>query len=202
MKLSLQSLSEFVDIKDYFSKPEELASLLTKKGLEVESIEDLTSLYNLIEVAEVEKKKPVEGTSLSHLQVKVREQTYSVICGADNFKVGNKVVLALPGAVLPGKVKMKERTIRGVLSQGMLLSFSELGFTEPPPLHTEKSPDPEKTNEQNQRGGIIVLDPTFPTQKSFTDETGLQDIIFEFAITPNRGDVLSHFGMARELSII
>ena len=202
MKLSLQSLSAFVDIKDYFSKPGELASLLTKKGLEVEGIEDFTSLYNLIEVAEVKKKEPIEGTSLSHCQVRVKDNIYSVICGADNFKAGDKVVLALPGAILPGKIKMKERTIRGVLSQGMLLSFSELGFAEPLPLPAEQSSDTKKTNEQNKRGGIIVLDPSFLSQKSFTEETHLKDIIFDFAITPNRGDVLSHFGMARELSII
>ena len=86
---------------------------------------------------------------------------------------------------MPGGLKIQTQKIRGELSHGMMLSFEELGFA---PLQ--------------DADGIIVLPPKAPAGKSFADFAGLNDIIFEVAITPNRSDCLSHFGLARELSCL
>lgn len=106
---------------------------------------------------------------------------HSIICGAKNFNAGDKVMVALPGAILPGDFKIKKSKLRGIESEGMLCSAKEL-------------------NIGNDHDGIMILDAATklgtPINAIFQDT----DIIFDLEITPNRVDVLSHIGVARELA--
>jgi phenylalanyl-tRNA synthetase beta chain len=109
-------------------------------------------------------------------------QTHQIVCGAKNYKVGDKVPLALPGALLANDLKIKPSKLRGVESQGMLCSPSELGL----------SADSD---------GLLILSPDAkvgdPIASLFP-----QDTILDVEITPNRGDLLSHFGLAREIAAL
>ena len=109
-------------------------------------------------------------------------QTRQIVCGAKNYKVGDKVPLALPGAVLVNDLKIKPSKLRGVESQGMLCSPSELGLSE-------------------ESDGLLILSPDTrigePIASLFPDDT-----ILDVEITPNRGDLLSHFGLAREIAAL
>ena len=193
MQASLYCLNSFIDVKDFFHQPDVLANRLSMSGIEVEEWENLSQKFNNVVIAQVSEKKPHPSADrLSLCQVRISdEKTVSIVCGATNFQTGDLVVVSLPGAVLPGGIKIKERKIRGEKSEGMMLSFAELGFS-------------------SEEEGIIVLSQkersvsgNFPQiGNSFAEHTGLNDVIFKLAITPNRGDCLSHFGLARELSCL
>ena len=105
-----------------------------------------------------------------------------IVCGAKNYKVGDKVPLALPGAELPGNFKIKASKLRGVESQGMLCSAKELGLSE-------------------ESGGLLILSPEArigaPIAEIFPHDT-----ILDVEITPNRSDLLSHYGLAREIAAL
>ncbi len=188
MEFSLNSLNNFIDLSDFFDNPNKLLNQLSTSGFEVE--EWTKKHFNHLVIAEVrEKKQHPQADRLSCCQVFSGQafngqSNHRIVCGADNFKEGDKVVLALPGAILPGPFEIKTRKIRGEISQGMLVSLSELGL------------------EEEEKGGIFVLPKEAHVGKDFAPYAGLNDIIFDIDITPNRGDSLSHFGLARELSCI
>ncbi len=108
---------------------------------------------------------------------------HAVICGAPNCAVGQRVVLALPGANLRGEFPVKVITMRGVRSEGMICAEDELGL----------SPD---------HSGIIVLDDDAPVGQPVADYLGLNDPVINFEITPNRPDCLSAVGIAREAAAL
>ena len=193
MKFSLNSLNNFIDLKDFFNKPDELSGRLSSAGFEVESRE-VKKTTHLIVVQIKEKKAHPSADRLSLCQVQARpDHLLPIVCGATNFKEGDKAVLALPGAVLPGGLKIKARKIRGETSEGMLLSLGELGFG---------SSDKENNPSSPEDSGILILPQDVEVGLDFADYVGLNDVIFEVDITPNRPDCLSHFGMARELSCL
>ena len=105
-----------------------------------------------------------------------------IVCGAKNFKAGDKIPLALPGAVLPGNFEIKEGKLRGVVSGGMMCSGKELGIGD-------------------DHGGLLILDASLPVGKPFK-EIVKPDVVFDLEVTPNRPDLLSHLGLARELSAL
>ncbi len=109
-------------------------------------------------------------------------KTRQIVCGAKNYKVGDKVPLALPGAVLPNDFKIKASKLRGVESQGMLCSAKELGIAE-------------------DAAGLLILSPEArigaPIGELFPNDT-----ILDVEITPNRADLLSHYGLAREIAAL
>ncbi|MFN8792045.1 MAG: phenylalanine--tRNA ligase subunit beta [Bdellovibrionales bacterium] len=185
MKISLKWIHEFVQVEDYFNKPQELAEILTRAGFEVEGIQDARHLYHQIVVGHIlEKAKHPNADKLSVCRVTTgQNQVHQIVCGAQNHKVGDRVVVALPGAVLPGNFAIKKSTLRGVESAGMLCSFKELGL-------------PETSD------GIAILDEDAPVGKAFAEHWGLDDIIFELKVTPNRADGLSHYGLAREIGAL
>ena len=186
MKFSLNLLNNIIDLKEFFNKPNELAEKLSSAGFEVEEWAE-KHLSNLMVVEVKEKKKHPSADRLSLCQVESQKgKLHSIVCGATNFQEGDKAVLALPGAVLPGPFEIKTRKIRGETSEGMLASISELGLA--------------SSEEKNQ--GILILPRSVPTGTNFASYVGLNDIIFDIDITPNRADCLSHFGLARELSCI
>ena len=183
MQISLKWINDYVNIENYFSKPQELADLLTNTGLEVEEVSDLGKRYASIVIGQILKlDKHPDADRLTVCQVETGSgSVQQIVCGAKNHKQGDKVMVALPGAVLPGDFAIKQSVIRGVESSGMLCSEKELGLSE-------------------ESSGIMILPEDAPVGEKFSLYKGLDDILFELKVTPNRADCLSHFGLARELS--
>ena len=185
MKISLKWLSDYVDVKEFSAKPEVLAERLTAVGLEVEALENpAKSFANVVVGHIVELGRHPNADKLTLCQVDVGDgKPRQIVCGAKNHKAGDKVVVALPGAVLPGDFAIKLSKIRDVESQGMLCSESELGFKE-------------------ESEGILILPSTAKVGMAFAEHADLQDVVFEINVTPNRADCLSHIGLAREISCL
>lgn len=185
MKISLKWLSNYVDVSEFFTEPEKLSDLLTQAGLEVEEINDYGRQYENVFVGCVLKKdQHPDADRLSLCQVSTGGGVvHQIICGAKNHQEGDRVVVALPGAVLPGDFAIKKSKIRGVESNGMLCSESELG-------QADESP------------GIIILPEEAEVGQSYAEYSGLNDVVIELSVTPNRADCLSHFGLAREIACL
>lgn len=185
MKISLQWLNDYIDIQDYFAKPQDLAALLTAAGIEVEGIENLAKTFEHVVVGHILKKdQHPNADRLSLCQVSTGDGVvHQIVCGAQNHKQGDNVVVALPGAILPGDFAIKRSKIRGVESGGMLCSNKELGL-----------------NEEGE--GIVILPTDAPVGQAFAKYMGFEDILFELKVTPNRSDCLSHFGLAREIGAV
>ncbi len=183
MKISFQWLEDFVDLSQFKNKIEDLSALLTRAGLEVEGIEDPAKDFNHVVVGKIiVKGQHPNSDRLSLCQVEVGDGVIrSIICGATNHKSGDNVVVALPGAVLPGNFVIQKAKVRGTESEGMLCSEKELGFKE--------------TSE-----GILILPTDAPIGKAFAQYMKLDDSIIEIKVTPNRADCLSHLGVAREIA--
>lgn len=183
MKYSLSWLNEYVDIKEFLSAPDKLATILTQAGLEVESIENAAKSFNKVVVGHIlERGQHPNADRLTLCQVSTGAGVvHQIVCGAKNHKANDKVVVALPGAILPGNFEIKISKIRNVESMGMLCSEKELGLAA-------------------EGEGILILPSDAPIGKPFAEYRGLNDIFFELKITPNRADALSHFGLAREIA--
>ena len=180
MLISLNWLKQYVDIKE---SVEEIANALTMIGQEVEAIDiQGKDLGNVVIGQIVEFDKHPNSDRLTLLKVNVGEEApLQIICGATNHKLNDKVVVAKIGAVLPGNFKIKKSKIRDVESFGMLCSDAELGLAK-------------------ESEGIIILPEDAPIGKEYREYAGLNDVIFELEITPNRPDCLSHIGIAREVA--
>ena len=185
MKISLNWLSEYIDLEDYRNKLNELSDFLTKTGLEVEDMENPAQHWDKIVVGKlIEVGKHPDADKLTVCKVDVGNgDIKQIVCGAKNHKQGDCVAVAQVGAVLPGNFKIKKSKIRGVESLGMLCSTSELGLS-------------------GDADGILILDPQSPAGEAFADFYKDADIVFELNVTPNRSDCLSHMGLARELSTL
>jgi phenylalanyl-tRNA synthetase beta chain len=181
MKFSVNWLREFVELP---ASVDELTELLTMGGTEIEGIEKRGATFDNVVVAQINaSEQHPNADRLSVCQVDDGSgQARQIVCGAKNYKVGDKVPLALPGAVLVGDLKIKPSKLRGVESQGMLCSPSELGLSE-------------------DSDGLLILSPEAkigaPIASLFPEDT-----ILDVEITPNRGDLLSHFGLAREIAAL
>ncbi|MGY0393699.1 phenylalanine--tRNA ligase subunit beta [Fusobacterium sp. SYSU M8A802] len=180
MLISLDWLKQYVDIKEDLK---ELDNALTMIGQEVEAIEiQGKDLDNVVIGYIVEYGKHPNSDKLTLVKVDVgNEEVLQIVCGAPNHKLGDKVVVAKIGAVLPGDFKIKKSKIRDVESYGMLCSQVELGIGE-------------------DGDGIIILPEDAPIGEEYRKYMGLDDVIFELEITPNRPDCLSHIGIAREIA--
>ena len=185
MKISLKWLNDFVDVAEYFENPTALADLLTKAGLEVEEMTNRSKDFQNVVVGLIKiKDKHPNADKLSLCQVEIANgKIEQIICGAQNHKVGDKVIVALPGAVLPGNFAIKKSKIRDIESNGMLCSLKELGLA--------------ATSD-----GIEILSAEATTGVSYAEFAGYNDINFELKVTPNRADCLSHFGLAREIGCL
>ena len=172
-------IKEFVDCD---LPVEELSHLLTMLGLEVERMEIVGGGMDDVVVAQVvEKAQHPNADKLSLCKVNDGSEILTIVCGAQNFKAGDKVALAKIGATLPGDFKIKRSKIRGEESFGMLCSEKELA------LATESE-------------GIMILPESFQLGTPLFDALGTKDIIFEIGLTPNRADCLSVVGVAREIA--
>ncbi len=184
MKISFKWLNDYIDISDFRNNAPELARKLTQAGLEVEGIVDQKQAFQNVVIGHLlAVDKHPDADKLTVCKVNTGEpEPRQIVCGATNHKAGDYVVAALPGALLPGDFAIKKSKIRGVESLGMLCSESELGL-------------------KSESQGILTLksgEPGAPFAQAF----GLDDVIFEINVTPNRADCLSHRGLAYELSAL
>jgi phenylalanyl-tRNA synthetase beta chain len=182
MKLSLNWLREYLPGLD--RSVEEIADALIFTGVEVEGVQVHGAGIEKVVVAQIESfQQHPNADRLSVCQVLDGSDTpRQIVCGAKNFRAGDKVPLALPGAVLPDGTKIKSSKLRGVESDGMLCSERELGFSD-------------------EASGLMILDPNAPVGVAL-GQLFPPDTIFDLEITPDRPDLLSYIGLARELSII
>lgn len=164
--------------------PFELGQKLTSLGLEIEKIENLSESLKDFTIAEILEALPhPNADKLRVCSVKIKEgDIRQVVCGAPNARKGLKVVFAAPGVFVPGAgFTIKESTIRGEKSAGMLCSYRELSLEE-------------------DGDGIIELPSDAPVGGSFVQFMKLDDPLLEVGLTPNRGDCLSVRGIARDLA--
>src|SRR5213083_997408 len=181
MKFSVNWLREFVDLPE---NPEEIADLLTRAGVETQNIETRAARIDKVIVSQITaSSRHPNADRLTVCEVDDGSGTKrQIVCGATNYKVGDKVPLALPGAKLPDGTEIKKNNLRGVESEGMLCSPIELGMGE-------------------DASGLLILSPEAkigtPIGEFFPADT-----ILDVEVTPNRGDLLSHFGLAREIAAL
>ncbi|KAA0257011.1 phenylalanine--tRNA ligase subunit beta [Deferribacter autotrophicus] len=182
MKVSYSWLSDFIDIKSI--DPKDLVDKLTMSGLEVEELIIKEKVENVVFGKVLEKVKHPDADKLSICKVYDGLETYQVICGAANVEAGQIVPFAKIGAKLPIGLKIKKAKIRGVESYGMICSAAELGLEE-------------------KSDGIMVLNVSEDKLgENVSDYLGLEDVILDISITPNRADCLSIYGVAREISAL
>jgi phenylalanyl-tRNA synthetase beta chain len=183
MKLSLKWLGRYIEVGTYLKDPQRLAALLTNGGLEVEGIANQAKDFDFVVIGKIlEKNKHPNADNLTLCLVDVGDgNPRKIVCGAKNHNQGDKVVVSLPGAILPGNFVIKLSKIRGEESQGMLCSRKELGLT-------------------GESDGILILPPDATVGISFAKYFKLDDVILDIKVTPNRSDCLSHFGFAREIA--
>jgi len=188
MKISLKWLKDYVEVDDFLKDPAPLAKALTDAGLEVEEVHEEAKSLEHVVVGQIETLgKHPDADKLTYCDIRVSsDEVLKIICGAKNHKEGDKVCVAKIGAVLPGDFKIKKSKIRGVESFGMLCSKKELGIVE----------------EANKEDGILILDKDAPVGEAFSKVYEKDDVVLEINVTPNRADCLSHFGLAREVSVL
>src|SRR5512140_3596325 len=181
MKFSVNWLREFVDLP---KNPEDIAELLTRAGIETKNIETPSAKIDKVIVSQITAASSHPNADrLTVCEVDDGSGTKrQIVCGARNYKVGDKVPLGLPGAKLPNGTEIRKSKLRGVESEGMLCSPIELALGE-------------------DASGLLILSPDANVGVPMSDlfPSGM---ILDVEITPNRGDLLSHFGLAREISAL
>lgn len=179
MLISLEWLADFVELPPVEDMGDKLASV----GIELESLINPAATIRHVVVADVQTVAPHPNAErLQVCQVFDGTSQYQVVCGAPNVAAGQRVALARVGAAVPGLpgIEIVKRAIRGVESEGMLCSRAELGL-------------------EDKSAGIWELPATFELGKSIVDEAQLTPTM-SLGITPNRADLLSHLGVAREIA--
>ncbi len=180
MRISLNWLKEYVDIPvDAMT----LAEHLTMLGLEIEAIErpgaEISEVY-IGQILSIEPHPDADKLVVCRTDIG-REDPLQIICGATNMKVGDKAPTAIVGATLPGGFAITRRKMRGIESFGMMCSPKELGLGE-------------------DHQGLMIFDPETPVGADAKTALGLDDVILEIEVTPNRGDWDCMIGVARELA--
>ncbi|MGM0124171.1 phenylalanine-tRNA ligase beta subunit [Enterococcus sp. AZ194] len=189
MLVSYKWLNEYLDLSKV--SPKELADTMSVTGIEVEGIDVPEEGLKKIVVGEVKECIPhPDSDHLSICQVDIGEEELSqIVCGAPNVKAGIKVIVALPGSRITGNVKIKKGKMRGQVSNGMICSLEELGFSD--------SVVPKEYSE-----GIYYLPEDAVNGSAVFSYLEMDDSIIELSITPNRADALSIRGVAHEVGAI
>jgi phenylalanyl-tRNA synthetase beta chain len=166
--------------------PQELSELLMTRAFEVESVAAFPHGLESVVIGlvhSVEKHPNADKLNVAQVETEVGSKR-QIVCGAPNLAEGQRVVVALPGAKLPGGIEIKASAIRDVESQGMICSEKELGLG----LGHE---------------GILVLPESAPMGTSFSEYAELEDTILDIKVLPDRGaDALSYRGLAREIAAL
>src|SRR5688572_28216753 len=180
MRVPLSWLRDYVDIQ---LTPEQLAERLTLLGMEVKGLERWGADWENVVVGELLSVEPhprADRLSLTRVSVGSGEPL-EIVCGATNILAGQRVPVALPGAVLPGDRRIERTEKMGVTSNGMLCSGDELRLTA-------------------DGDGILILPVDAPLGMPLADLYG--DVVLDIDVKPNRGDALSLIGLAREVSAV
>jgi phenylalanyl-tRNA synthetase beta chain len=179
MRVPLRWLAEFVDIE---LAPDALAERLTLLGMEVGAVETWGADWDQVvtgELLSVEKHPRADRLWLTTVRLGDGGEPLSIVCGATNIAPGQRVPVALPGAVLPGNRRIERAEKMGVVSNGMLCSGDELHLT-------------------GDADGILILPGDTPLGVPLRDLYG--DVVLDVDVKPNRGDALSILGLAREVA--
>ncbi|MFJ8148403.1 phenylalanine--tRNA ligase subunit beta [Streptomyces sp. NPDC096048] len=199
MRVPLSWLREYVDLPATQTGRDVQAKLISA-GLEVETVEHLGAdlkgplvVGQVLTIEELEGfKKPIRFCTVNVGRANGTGEPQEIVCGARNFAVGDKVVVVLPGATLPGGFSISARKTYGKTSHGMICSGDELGMGDWGPPRTESG---------GGSHGIIVLPPETEVGKDAIELLELVDEVLDIAVTANRGDCLSIRGVARETAI-
>ncbi len=188
MKLSTNFVKDYVDIPEDVDL-KRLAEDMTRVGNEYDSAEKLINVTN-VTIGQVKTCEMHPDSDHLHVcTVDVGNEILNIVCGAPNVRAGLKVIVALPGAELPGGITIKKGVIRGVESNGMLCSMAELGLE-------------NKFLTEADKNGIHELPENAPIGEDPIKFLGLDDEVIDFELTANRGDLLSILGMAYEIGAI
>ena len=184
--ISLEWVKDYIDISD--QDLEELAVKITQSGINVEKV--ITNHINNLVIGEVlECVAHPDSDHLHVCKVNVGNTTEQIVCGAPNVREGLKVIVALPGAVLPGDFEIKKSKIRGVESNGMLCALYELGL--------------EEKNDETYAKGIEELGTDASVGEDPLKYLGLDDTLYELDIHKHRNnDCYYHIGFAYEIGAI
>lgn len=184
--ISLNWVKDYIDIKDQDLK--ELSVKITKAGINVEKV--ITNHIDNLTIGEVlECENHPDSDHLHVCQVNIGKETTQIVCGASNVRKGIKVIVALPGAILPGNFEIKKSKIRGVESNGMICALFELNL--------------EEKTEENYNKGIHELDNNAPVGNDPLEYLGLDDTLYELDVHKHRNnDCYYHIGFAYEIASI
>ena len=185
MAISLNWVNDYIDIKN--EDKVALANKITKAGINVEKV-TVNNINNLV-IGEV--KECIMHPDSDHLhvcKVNIGNETIQIVCGASNVRVGIKVIVALPGAILPGDFEIKQSKIRGIESNGMICALFELGL--------------EEKTEENYNKGITELEEDAPVGVDAFDYLGYNDTTYELDLNPNRTDCNNHLCFAYEVAAV
>ncbi len=181
MRTSFNWLKEYVETD---LTVRQVSDRLTMAGLEVEGLEYLGEGISGVVVGRIVSINPHPNADrLTLCEVDNGSEVLPVICGAKNLHAGDRVPLALPGAELPGGMKIEKAKLRGVLSFGMLCSEKELGLAK-------------------ESSGLMILPEDAPVGGDIVKAVGLDDWAMEINVTPNRPDCLCALGIAREAAAL
>lgn len=184
--ISLNWVKDYVDIKDYDLK--ELAVKITKAGVNIEQV--VTKRIDKLVIGEVvECTNHPDSDHLHICQVNIGSTTTQIVCGASNVRKGIKVIVALPGCVLPGNFEIKPGKIRGEESNGMICALFELGI--------------EEKTEENYSKGIAEIETELSPGTDANIYLGLDDVVYELDVHKHRNnDCYYHIGFAYEIACI
>ena len=186
MKVSYQWLKEYLDID---VEPHELAEKIARTSVDINDVYSLSDGLKKIVVGDVITCEPHPDSDHLHVcQVDVGEdEPIQIVCGAPNVAAGEKVIVALHGARIGDNVKIKRGKIRGVQSNGMLCALQELGFS-------------DKIAPKDYDDGIYLLPADAKQGESVFPYLGMDDVIIDTDVTPNRGDMLSIYGNVNDIA--
>lgn len=183
MKFSLSWLKRYLDIDE---SPEAIEEALNLSGLEVEEVLTLgvPQMDNVVVGEVLTREQHPNADRLSVCEVTTgAEDNHHIVCGAQNFQPGDRIPVALPGAVLPGNFKIKKSKLRGMKSEGMMCSARELNLGE-------------------DHSGLLILEEKPELGTPINEVFPEGETVFDLAVTPNRPDALSVIGIARELAAL
>ncbi|MGI8426900.1 MAG: phenylalanine--tRNA ligase subunit beta [Actinomycetota bacterium] len=179
MRVPFSWLGEYVELTE---TPEATAEMLTAAGMKVEKVIRMGEDLQGVVVGQVLKIDPHPNADrLALVEIETVDRRLRIVCGAKNFAVGDKVPVAVPGSRLPEMGLLEARRIRGVASEGMLCSATELGAGD-------------------DGSGILVLEPEVPVGSDVKDVLGMSEVVLDLEITPNRPDAMGLIGIAREVA--